>query len=322
MKHKLYVVISLDVEEEGLFSGHYEARNPGVANVRHLRKLAPISLELGFPLTLFCAWSVFTHREAAAHVEFMASHCGAEVGGHLHHWSTPPFLPAHNPEKQPERTWRLPVELFTARLRSLLHAGRTFLGAPLTSFRMGRWDLKASLLPILAENGIQVDSSVCPLRALSDAPNHFLAPADPYWLDLPDNLRILEAPITQIPVTKSASRFWAKLAPAKLLDKFHRFGALSANPFWHGPTVMRLATRLHVARGGKVLSLFWHSSELMPGASPHVPDQKAADAALAKILTFCEWLKNSFDVEGLPITALTKIPQFFPAKKLEPSRDW
>ena len=289
----LRVVVSLDVEEEGLFSGRYAASDCGVRNVALLPRLAPLSRELGFPLTLFCAHTVFASAEARPVLAWMRDHCGAEIGAHLHHWSTPPLVEnragtgtaAHKADGPPTRTDRLPRDLLRRRLRTLLDAGRDFQSAPLTSFRMGRWDLKDVVRPLLAEAGINVDSSVCPLRAFRDGPDHFLAPADPYWAEDLSGRRLLEAPITQIPLSPALARLWYGLARRKagLLDSFHFWGALSPNPVWHSPRVMRLASRLHARRGGKVLSLFWHSSEMLPGASPNVPDQAAADARLQYI---------------------------------------
>ncbi|MDE5878907.1 MAG: hypothetical protein K2G99_02605, partial [Desulfovibrio sp.] len=303
----LRVVISLDVEEEGLFCGTYAATGCGVRNVELLPKLAPLSDELGFPLTLFCAYTVFSSAPARAVLERMRDRHGAEIGAHLHHWSTPPFDPQPGaPAGEPARTHRLPRELLRRRLRALLDAGREFQSAPLTSFRMGRWDLKAEVRPLLAEEGILVDSSVCPLRAFRGGPDHFLAPPDPYWVPGAPGKPLLEAPITQVPLVPGMEGLWHRVAARRprLLDRFHFFGALSANPFWHGAAAMRLATRLHVRRGGKVLGLFWHSSEMLPGGSPHVPDEASARAALDKIFSFCRWLRAHFAVEGVTLTAL------------------
>ena len=83
----LRVIVSLDVEEEGLFSGHYAATGCSVRNVALLRRLAPLTRELGFPLTLFCAYTVFADAEACGHLAWMRDHCGAEIAAHLHHWS-------------------------------------------------------------------------------------------------------------------------------------------------------------------------------------------------------------------------------------------
>lgn len=310
----LLVVVSLDVEEEGLFSGHYRTSDCSVSNVQLLRNLAPLSCEVGFPLTLLCAHTVFNDGPSCEVLEYMQRVAGAEIGAHLHHWSTPPLTEAEKAGGPPTRSHRMDGDLLRQRLRTLLEAGRRFQGAPLTSFRMGRWDLRASVRPFLAEQGILVDSSVCPLRAfdagkngqIADGPDHFLAPSDPYWVPMPsDTPTLLEVPITQVPWHPWLARAWYKaLAGRPALDNFKFWGALSPNPVWHGEHVMRMATRLHVARGGRVLSLFWHSSEMLPGASPNIPDQKAADNLLAKIRRYLLWLRKNYDVRGVTLSSL------------------
>lgn len=322
----LYVVISLDVEEEGLFSGRYSARDVGVENVSLLPELAPISGEFGFPLTLLCAHSVFSNATALRTLEYMRDHLDAEIGAHLHHWSTPPFLEETNEDTKPERTHKMPPDLLEARLDSLLEAGRNFQGAPLTSFRMGRWDLKAKILPLLARKGITVDSSVCPLRYFAGGANHFLAPAEPYWHKMPEGGEILEAPITQIPLMPKLAISWEKTWKnnVRILDTFHFFGAMSANPLWHNEKIMRLAVKTHIKRGGRILNLFWHSSELMPGCSPHVPNQSSADKLLHKIFTFCSWLKKEFDFKGIKMNQLPQldVSTDFPVIEYNAQRDW
>ncbi len=325
-KHRLHVVISLDVEEEGLFSGYYPSRNPSVTNVGLLRKLEPLTREFGFAPTLFCSHAVFKDPASLTTLAYMRDHCDAEIGAHLHRWSTPPFSNDADENSPPLRTHLLPKNILEGRLESLLAAGLEFMGAPLRSFRMGRWDLKSSILPMLARHGIEVDSSICPLRAFAGGADHFLAPADPWWADTGEGRKILEAPITQIPISCALARGWHNIfaGNTNILDKFHFFGALSANPFWHGPAAMRMAATLHAARGGKVLSLFWHSSEMMPKGSPHTPDQAAADKMLAKIFSFCAWLKDNFDAKGVTASGLCGIPEAknFACAGIVSGRDW
>ena len=76
-------------------------------------------------------------------------------------------------------------------------------------------------------------------------------------------------------------------------------------------------------RGGKVLTLFWHSSEMMPGGSPHVPDQAAADALLRKTGDFLSWLGSNYNVQGITAAGLLSIaPQLhFPVRPEGPG-DW
>lgn len=342
----LLVVVSLDVEEEGLFSGQYAASNCSIRNVSLLRRLEPISRELGFPLTLLCAHTVFADASACNVLAHMRDNVGAEIGAHLHHWSTPPLGDTAAASGPPLRSHRMDRGLLRERLRTLLRSGREFQGSPLTSFRMGRWDLRDAVRPMLAEEGLLVDSSVCPLRAfdagkdgqVADGPDHFLAPADPYWAPLPtspdqvpDQIpnqildqappvagpftgpgpRLLEVPITQVAWSPWLARAWyAATAGTPRLDMFKFWGALSPNPVWHGSQVMRMAARLHVARGGRVLSLFWHSSEMLPGGSPNIPDQKAADALLDKIVGYLRWLRETWTVRGVTLTSLYSEPDF------------
>lgn len=329
MPYKLYVVISLDVEEEGLFSGKYERKKPGVENINFLPCLEPIMGEegLGFPLTLLCSYAVFENKKARRTLDRMRAHGQVEIGAHLHHWSTPPLNENGNKGK-PERTHILDSRLFRQRLQNLLKIGSEYAGRPLTSFRMGRWDLKAGLLPLLAEHGILVDSSICPLRAFPEGPNHFMAPDQPYWVDfdLPNDSQnaghILEAPITQLAVSQTLARIWNFQTRHDRLDLYHFFGAVSANPFWHDEKIMRLATKLLTRRGGQILNLFWHSSELMPGGSPHVPNQAAAQQYLSKIINFCKWLKKNYEVRGLTMSQLCDPVFNFTHHGLDSRRDW
>lgn len=325
MQEPLRVIISLDVEEEGLFSGQYERTSPAVTNVAHLLSLKSLSLELGLPLTLLCAHSVFMDKKACSVLEEMRDHAGAEIGAHLHHWNTPPVIMTKRAGK-PERTHLMSREFLGRKLATLLEAGRKFQGAPLVSFRMGRWDLKAEVLPLLLEQGILVDSSICPLRAFPGGPDHFLAPSDPYWHKLENGACILEAPITQLPLFPKLATGWYKMwgkFPG-ILDSFYFLGALSANPLWHSAAVMRQAVRTHVRRGGKVLNLFLHSSELMPGASPHIPNEAAADGIVKKLSSFCHWLFNNYSCQGIVMRELPDLATVpgFPMLDAHPSRDW
>ena len=48
----LAVAVTLDVEEEGLFSGSYPRDGAGLANIPELRRLEFLPAEFGLPLTL------------------------------------------------------------------------------------------------------------------------------------------------------------------------------------------------------------------------------------------------------------------------------
>ncbi len=329
----LAVVVSLDVEEEGLFSGAYPRSGAGLANIPLLRRLEFLPRELGLPLTCLCDYPVLTHAPSLGVLEGLLGRCGGELGAHLHPWNTPPFPDMPWPE--PVSTAVMPLGAFRAKLETLQEAVAAFSGRRAVSFRMGRWNLFRRAMAVLPEAGFVVDSSVAPLRHVPGGPDHFLAPADPYWLRPagPRGARLLEAPTTQVPLVPGSAPAVAALAgrlPEKardaVLTAFMRTMVLGVNPVWMPEATMRLAVRTHVRRGGRAVTLFWHSSELLPGASPHFPDQAAVDAFLKKVRRFAGWLRRTYDVAGVTLGELAgpafNWPDRSSASRRRSTRDW
>ncbi len=310
----LYLVITVDVEEEGLFSGRYPRTGAGVANVAELRRLEFIPREFGFPLTLLLTYPVA--QDPAARRTLVGWHRDhkAELGVHLHPWNTPPFKAL--PEPEPVPTARLPLPLVADKLETLVNCLAGHFPEPPRSFRMGRFDWSPELLKLLPRFGLRVDSSMVPLACKGDGPRNFLAPPDPFWLDVPGapGTRLLEAPVTMVPVFPRSVRGWRRFAglfPASweefLLARYRFVAAAGIHPAWFPQVSMRLAARLHRRRGGKVLTLFLHSSELFPGGSPHFPDEAAVTRLVAKLRTFLTWLVRQGPVVGVTLSELTGI---------------
>ena len=156
---------------------------------------------------------------------------------------------------------------------------------------MGRFDAGPQVFSLLPEFGLEVDSSVAPLTRKNPDPRFFLAPADPFPLGDagPAGHPLLEVPITMVPVVAGTPALVARLAatlpPAwgHRLQSLFRYGAVAGvQPAWYPLTSMQLAARLHRRRGGRVLTLFFHSSELQPGASRLFPTEAAVSRFVAK----------------------------------------
>jgi hypothetical protein len=165
----------------------------------------------------------------------------------------------------------------------------------------------------LPEFGLEVDSSVAPLTRKNPDPRFFLAPADPFPLGgaEPAGRPLLEVPITMVPVVAGTpalvDRLAATLPPAwgDRLRNFFRYGAVAGvQPAWYPLTTLQLAARLHRRRGGRVLTLFFHSSELQPGASRIFPTEAAVSRFVGKIRTFLTWLVETGPVEGVTLAEL------------------
>ena len=299
-------MISIDVEEEGLFCGRYPRVPPGVTNVAELRRLEFISRDFGFPLTLLVSYRVAQDPAACRVLAHWRDRYGAEIGVHLHHWNTPPFQDLPHPEPVPAEN--LDRALLRDKIARLINQVQGALGATPRAFRMGRFDIGPQVLGLLPELGLTVDSSVVPLSPKSAAPGHFLAPPDPFWL--PGD-GVLEVPLTMMPVLAGTPELACQLAAAlppawgrRLLDRFRSVAAVGVQPAWYPLPSMRWAVRLHRCRGGRALNMFLHSSELQPGASRFFPTEAAVGRLMARLRAFLAWLVKTGPVEGVTLSGL------------------
>ena len=313
----VHLLFTIDVEEEGLFRGNFPREHSTVGNVRHLMRLAPALTRFSLPVTLLCTHRVFTDKAARAALDAMRKAARVEIAAHLHHWDTPPF---EDNCRLGDTGYICPgtlaPDLFRRRLEALFAAGRDYNGAPLTSFRMGRWHLHRWHWPHLAEAGVLVDSSVRPLHYLSQGPDFFDAPAAPYYVPV-NGARIIESPMTCIPLYKSLpgqvlalERAAGKAGPGRaaraLKAGLPKWGVLNLTPVYHPLWLMKFVTRVHLARGGRFLSLTCHSSELMPGGTPHLPDEISVSALVARIENYFAWLHGLCAVEGMVLDDLRR----------------
>ncbi len=307
----MQLVISIDVEEEGLFFGHYPRTPPGVTNVAALSRLAFIPREFGFPLTLLVSYQVARDPDACRVLAGWRDQYGAEIGVHLHPWNTPPF--ADLPDPEPIGSEKLPRALLRDKFANLLSQVRTGLAVTPRSFRMGRFDAGPRIFSLLPEFGLEVDSSVAPLTRKNPDPRLFLAPADPFPLREagPENRPLLEVPITMVPVVAGTPALVARLAArvpptwGGCLESLFRYGAVAGvQPAWYPLVSLQLAAHLHRRRGGRVLTMFFHSSELQPGASRLFPTEVAVRRFVAKIRAFLAWLVKTGPVSGVTLGEL------------------
>ncbi len=303
------LAITIDVEEEGLFSGEYPRTPPGVTNVAELSRLEFIPREFGFPLTLLVSYQVALDPAACRVLAHWQETYGAEIGAHLHPWNTPPF--ADLPYAEPITSELLPASLLEDKFAGLMGQVRRSLGVTPRSFRMGRLDWGPRVMALLPRFGLKVDSSIAPLTEKSSRLEDFLAPADPFFLQGLSGAPVLEAPLTLVPLIPGTPRAIYRLAAGlpprlgrRVLDRFRYLGATGVQPAWFPLASMQLAAWLHQRRGGRVLTMFFHSSELQPGASRAFPTEAAVNRLVAKIRSFLNWLAKSWTVDGATLSDL------------------
>jgi hypothetical protein len=306
------LVVTIDVEEEGLFSNCYDQDNCMVENVRHLERLDPLFRELDIRPTMLVAYPVINHSGNCSLLNRLRRDWNAEIGAHLHSWNTPPLR--RIPGKAPVPSERIPVDLLEEKLQTLLTALRRADVEP-TSFRMGRFNLGPRMFSVLERTNVLVDSSIAPMRHQYGGPDHLAANTDPYFPNPLDpvcagNSRILEVPVTILPVLPGLGRFLNGLrtrgtVPSNWISWFAmNLGSFPAQPMWTGLNRLKTAARLHRMRGGKVLTIFFHSSELMPGGCPAHPSSSHVERFLARLRAFLSWLRREMGVDSLTLSEL------------------
>ena len=301
----ILVVASIDVEEEGLFSGIYRCRHLSFRNLSHLSRLE-VLCQAGIKPTLFCVHGVFMQEWACDILNLFRVKYASEIGCHLHHWNTPPFVEESLPQyvRNVDST-ALSDEMFLLKVDKLIEAATLCLGERPLSFRMGRWDLYPDKLAMLMKAGIKCDASLRPFHAPSKrkkCPDHFNVPNDPFWLKC-DGGKIFEVPLTVVPIYKKLPVICDHLG-SFIRGSYKNWGALALLPVYHPLWLMKLVTKMHILAGGKVLSLAWHSSEMMPGGAPHIPGQKQARRLLDKIRLWFEWLSTNYNVQSVTVSEL------------------
>lgn len=322
-RENLIVTVSLDVEEEGLFNGRYRCCDLSLRNIAYLERLEPL-FERGIRPTLFCAYPVLASPECRKLLEKLRPR--AEIGVHLHHWNTPPIASniPDSGELHSVPACEVPIQCLDAKLDRLVSEATDFLGEKPVSFRMGRWDLHRAIFPLLLRHGLLCDASVRPLHyhlRHEKGPDHFCAPSDPYWIDLPEG-SLFELPLTVAPLFAPLAfipgRFgWSRHLRASL----RHWGALALLPVQHPLWLMKLTTWLHVSTGGRALSLTWHSSELMPGGTPHLPDQPSVDWFVKRLIRYLDWLEATFNVKYATASEARKL-NIWPHAEPRQNCDW
>lgn len=305
-KTPIFVAASVDVEEEGLFTGKYACKDLPMRNLEHLKALIPL-LEKGLHPTLFCVREVFLKKEGRQVLALLSKNYPLEIGCHLHHWNTPPFAGTGDDKSHVSNveSQNLDRELLNLKFEELFRTAGNFLGEKPRSFRMGRWDLHKWQMELLAGHGIENDASIRPCHAPGKheiSPDHFDFPDDPFWMATARG-KVFEVPLTVFPVLNKLRSICEKQG-SWMRGTLKKWGALALLPVYHPLWLMKIASRMHIARGGRVLSLTWHSSEMMPGGAPHMPDRRSVQKLLAKLEQWFQWLKLNFAVESLTVREL------------------
>lgn len=303
-RQALLLALTIDVEEEGLFGKHYTPGPAPAKNVRDLERLTPLFHDLGIRPTLLVSYQAAQYRGNLDLIVDLCRRWQGEIGAHLHPWNTPPF----DPGMKDPLAWSedMSPRALGAKVDTLI----TLLektGTRPVSFRMGRWNWGPALMTVLRERGIMVDSSQAPMHRYHPVPPVYTSNPDPFYPHIDG--RVLEAPLTilpvipgGVPVLEKISRTRAWGAAGSWLGQ--HLLSIPAQPKMVGLTRLKAAVRLHRRRGGRVVTVAFHSSEISPGHSPTSRTPEDLDKFLVRLTRYLGWLRRQVGAESVTLSEL------------------
>ena len=224
----------------------------------------------------------------------------AEIGAHLHIWTTPPFEDKdgfrYNDHNHGFAT-ELPESLLRKKVEHLTQQIENTFGERPTSFRSGRFGFDETCAGILLDNGYVVDSSVTPYVDWSSqkgmpegtgGPDFTDKGAQHYSISIGERT-LLEIPVTILPtkfpftVSDRMNRIYSSLGNT-LIAKGAKKLSFGTQPVWLRPyrttTLGTLKKVIDEARKRNLefVTMMFHSSELMPGCSPYRNSDREVEA--------------------------------------------
>jgi hypothetical protein len=314
------VIITIDTEADNQWG---LALTQETANIRFIPRFQALCERYRFPPTYLCTYEMASANAFDDVLVPLHASGRAEIGAHLHPWTTPPLSRWDRGETAVAYPSELPVGVFARKLESLTRLLADKIGAPPRSYRAGRWGLSAAHIPLLLRHGYIADCSVTPLvrwtdRGAQENGQDFVdAPVTPYFMAWGDPGREGTSSLLEVPVTILYTNTLMRRSPMlRGVYARHRRAALArllnrtfvVAPQWFRPfsdmTVGRLRAIFDTARrlDLPVIEMMFHSSELMPKGSPHSPDEASVEQLFERLEGTFAFLARE-GVEGSTLAA-------------------
>lgn len=289
-------LVTVDTEGDDLWSRPHEIRTRNTASLPRFQHLCEA---YGLKPTWLVNYEMALDDAFVRFGRDAARRGTAEIGMHLHAWNTPPLVPLTDDDfrHQPYVT-DYPAAVMEEKLHVMTDLLRERFEEPVTSHRGGRWAMDAAYARALAERGYTVDCSVSPTVSWTDmpgdpegpgGPDYRRFPDRPYFVDLAHIDREGDSPLLELPVSVIRSRLhrwapWSYRTPG-LRRWAWRYAPDRLWLYPDGGNRRELLAVLEeaLARRRPYLELVIHSSELMPGGSPHAPDADSIERLYADL---------------------------------------
>ncbi len=282
-------IVTVDAEEEWDWSKGLPRPPFSTKNIRRIPAFQSFCDEIGLTPTYFVDAAVVADDANRKIFTTYLDRGECDIGAQLHPWCTAPIDELRSDFNS--HSINLDSALVRAKLKSLTESLESAFGQHPFSFRCGRWGMNGNLMRMLSENGYLVDSSVRPRYRTEYFNYHDAAQGRPYWPCFENICQSgSQRKILEIPVSDGFSRvdFDQQEQIHSLLGRMPLSILRLRGIVWHlgalrkilmTPEGMNAADLcrcidMHIRRGNRVITLFMHSSDLLPGGTPYVRSEQ------------------------------------------------
>ncbi|MBI1749138.1 MAG: polysaccharide deacetylase family protein [Acidobacteria bacterium] len=297
-----YLLITIDAESDDLWARRAELT---FENIGAMPRLQEFFERHGVRPTWLVTYPVAT-SEIGRHVfGEIARRGSAEIGSHMHVWTTPPLAPlTPNDHKYCPLASEISYEQQYEKMLNVTRAVGELAGAAPRAYRAGRYALDGNGLRVLEALGYTVDTSVTPLLSWREpghdggwrGPDFTRAPLEPYHPANEDLTRAGASPILEVPVSffltrplpSGLARWLVRLPRNNNLVRALRWSGVVRHSWLRpgrevsGRTLAGVARAL-IAAGIPVLNVMFHSSEMAAGTSPHTKTQAQVEESYEQL---------------------------------------
>ena len=305
-------IITIDTEGDNQWD---HGRDLTVENIKFVPRFQALCEEFGIKPTYLVTSEVCQDKLARDLFPGYILHGSAEIGAHLHSWTTPPFLDrqglTHNDVNHAFAS-ELPYDLLNDKIAYLTEQIYSAFGNRPSSFRSGRYGFNEDVARALVANAYIVDSSATPFVSWDGhkgipggkgGPDFIDSPAFPYKYPFPGG-SITEIPITimptRFPLTASnrlAHHYFRNVNESIALRGLRKL-FFSNQPVWLRPVPgsdIELLTELlneTINKNLPFITMMFHSSELMPGCSKYRSDSDSVEELYRLLDSFFKLLAD------------------------------
>ncbi len=318
-------IITIDTEGDNQWD---HGRDLTVENIKYVDRFQILCGKYGIRPTYLVTSEVCEDSYAQKLFSDYVRENWAEVGAHLHSWTTPPFLAGVGFRQNDEHhifASELSYDLVSGKIKHLTEQIANLTGRAPTSFRSGRYGFNEIVARVLIENDYLVDSSVTPFVSWSGQRGLPEGKGGPDFIGsspFPERYESKAGSLTEIPITilptimplnrnHNIARYYFRNVNDNYFLRVLRKLFYSNQPVWLRPTPDMTSNLLEnlVSEARRInlpfLTMMFHSSELMPGCSKYRPDEQSIEDLYSLLTRFFTTLKP-LGIESVTLTDAAK----------------